>query len=113
MRHACEIDHDGFAADGFAKRQSEFHLAFAEIILRNKFAQIDGFAALVWKFNADRITPGHNGDTGGDGAHRTGNVIGQADNAGRFNARCGLKLVKRYNRAWPDIDDFAANTKIF
>ena len=77
-----------------------------------KLAQINGFAALVWQFNANGIATGYDRNTGGNGTHRTGNVIGQTDNAGGLDTRCGFKLVKRNHWAGSDIDDFTPHAEI-
>ncbi len=63
-----------------------------------QLAQIDGLARRVRQFDADGVAAGHDGDAGGDRAHRAGDVVGKADDAGRFDAGRRLQFVERDDR---------------
>ncbi len=58
------------------------------------------------------LRPGDDGDAGRERAHRAGDVVGQADDARRLDARRGLELVERDDRAGLGIDDLAAHAEV-
>ena len=58
------------------------------------------------------LLPGHDGDAGGDRAHRAGDVVGEADDARGLDAGRRLELVERDDRAGADIDDLALHAEI-
>ena len=48
-----------------------------EIAAGQQLAQIDGLALGVGQLDADGVAAGHDGDAGGDRAHRAGDVVGE------------------------------------
>src|SRR5437879_5321117 len=112
MWHARKIDYDRLAADCLAKRDRQTMLGFFEILASKQFAQINGLALLVRQFDADDISPLHDGNTSRESRHRARDIIGKADDPRGFDARGGLKLIKRYHRAWPHVEDLALDAKI-
>ncbi len=77
-----------------------------------ELAQIDHLGALVRQLDADDVAPGHDGDARRNGAHRAGDVVGQADDARGLDAGRGLELVERHHRPGPHLDDLAAHAEI-
>ena len=112
MRHAREVGDDRFAADGLAEADRQLALHLFEVGAGQHLAQIDGFARFVGQFDADGVAAGHDGDAGGDRAHRAGDVVGQRDDAARFDAGRGLEFVERHHRAGADIDDVALDAEV-
>ena len=94
------------------RQSASLRLRLLEIARGQHFAQIDGLARLVRQFDADGVAAGHDGDAGGDGAHRAGDVVGEPDDAGRLDAGRRLEFVKRDDRAGPDMDDLALDAEI-
>src|SRR5690606_4329663 len=112
MRHAGEIGNDEITADILAEREREFRIGALIGGRREQFAQINGLAPLVRKLDPDGIAPRYNGDTGRDRAHRAGNVVGKADDAGAFQARRGFQFIERHDRTRTDTADFALDAVI-
>ena len=112
MRHPRQIDDDGFAADVLAETERKFGDQFVAILDRQQFAQINLFAMRVRQFDADGVAAGNNGDARRQRAHRTRDVVGETDDARRFDAGRGLQFVQRHDRAGMGLDDFAAHAEI-
>ena len=112
MRHAGEVDDDRLAADRLAERDGEAVLRLLEILAGEQFAQIDRLAALVRQLDADRVAALHHGDAGGDGRHRAGDVVGEADHPRGLDAGRGLELVEGDDRARAHVDDLALDAEI-
>ena len=112
MRHACEIDDDGFAADVLAETKRKFCHRLVAVLDREQFAQIDLFAMRVRQFDADGVAAGNDGDTRRQRAHRTRDVVGQSDDARGFDAGRGLELVQRHHRPGMRLDDFTADAEV-
>ena len=112
MRHAGEIDDHRLAADRLAERDGEPVLGFLEILARQQFAQVHRLAPLVGQFDADGVAPLHDGDARRDRRHRARDVVGEADDARRFDAGRGLEFVERDDRAGAHVDDFALDAEI-
>ena len=112
MRHAREIDDDGFAADVLAETKRKFRDRFVAVLDRQQFAQIDLFAMRVRQFDADGVAAGNHGDARRERAHRTRDIVGEADDARRFDAGRGLEFVQRHHRAGMGLDDFTADAEI-
>ncbi len=110
--HLGEVDHHRLAADGLTERDGELGLVAIEVLAADQFAQIDGLAPLVRQFDADGVAAGNDGDAGGDRAHRTGDVVGQADDARRLDAGCRFQFVEGDDRAGADLDDLALDAEI-
>ena len=77
-----------------------------------ELAQEDRLAVRVRQLDADGVLAGDDGDARGDGAHRAGDVVGEADDARGFDAGRRLQLVERDDRAGADVDDLAAHAEI-
>ena len=107
-----EIGDDRLAANGLAEADIELALGLLEIGRREHFLEIDRLALLVRQFDANDVAAGHDGDAGGNGAHRAGNVVGQRNDAARFDAGGRFEFVKRDHRAGPDMDDVALDAEI-
>ena len=58
------------------------------------------------------LRPGHDRDAHRDRAHRAGDIVGEADDAGRLGAGRRLQLVERHDRAGPHLHDLAADAEI-
>ena len=112
MRHAGEIGEDRLAADILAERQAQVLAGLLEGLRTEQLAQEDGLALGIGKLDADDIAAGHDGDADRHGAHRAGDVVGEADDAGRFDAGGRLELVQGHDRAGADMDDLAADAEI-
>ena len=112
MRHAGEVDDHRLAADRLAERDGEAVLRLLEILARQQLAQIDGLAPLVGQLDADHVAPLHDRDAGRDRRHRTGDVVGEADDARRLDAGRRLELVERDDRAGAHVDDLALDAEI-
>ena len=84
----------------------------AEVLAGEQFAQVDRLAALVRQLDADGVLARNDRDAGGDGAHRAGDVVGEADDARRLDAGRGLQLVEGDHRAGADVDDLALDAEI-
>ena len=84
----------------FLPRQSgSFAYRLVAVSTRQQLAQIDLFAVRVRQFDADGVAAGNHGDARRERAHRAGDVVGEADDARRFDAGRGLELVQRHHRA--------------
>src|SRR4029077_4959095 len=70
------------------------------------------FAAVVGKLDADGVAARHHGHAGGDGAHRTGDVVGKPDHARGLGSWRWLELVQRDHGAGPYIGDLAFDAEI-
>ena len=101
-----------FAADRLAETQRQPGTRLGVIARRQQFAQIDLLARRIGQFDADGVAARHHGDARRQRAHRAGDIVGEADDARRFDARRRLELVERHHRARPRIDDFAAHAEI-
>ena len=112
MRHAREIDDDGFAADVLAEAKRQLRHRLVAVLHRQQFAQIDLFAMRVRQFDADGVAAGDHGDARRQRAHRARDVVGKPDHARRFDAGRGLEFVQRHHRAGMGLDDFAADAEI-
>ena len=112
MRHLGEIGDDRLAADRLAERHGKLGLAGLEVTGADQFAEIDGLAALVRQFDADDVAAGHDGDAGGDRAHRAGDIVGKADDAGGLDAGRRLQFIERDDGAGADMDDLALDAEI-
>ena len=77
-----------------------------------QFAKIDGLAAGIGEFDADGVLARNDGNAAGDGAHRAGDVVGEADHPRRLDAGRRLELVERHHRPGTDIDDLAADAEV-
>ena len=75
-------------------------------------AQHHDLAPVVGKLDADGVAAGHDGDAGGDRAHRAGDVVGKADHARGLGAGRRLELVERDHGAGADIGDLALDAEI-
>ena len=95
MRHLREVGHHRFAADRLAQRQDQRRARLFVIARAQKLAQINRFAIVIGKLDAHHVAAGDDGDTRGHRAHRTRDVVGQADHARRLHARGRLEFVKR------------------
>ena len=113
MRHLGQFGDDRLAADRLAEAERELVLGAAEGGGFDHFAQIDGLAPLVRQFDADHVAAGHDGDAGRDGRHRAGDVVGEADDAGGFDAGRRLQFIERHDGAGAHVDDLAAHAKVF
>ena len=94
-----EIDDDRLAADILAEREREPARRVSwksgdSISSRS----MHDFAPVVGQLDADGVAAGHDGDAGGDRAHRAGDVVGEADHARGLGAGRGLELVERDHR---------------
>ena len=87
-------------------------LRLLEVLARQELAQIDRLAPLVRQLDADGVAALHHGDARRDGRHRAGDVVGEADHARGLDARRGLELVERHDRAGTHIDDLALDAEI-
>ena len=81
MRHAGEISEHRLAADILAKRHRQILVGLREGLGAQELAQINRLALGIGQFDADGIAPRHHGDARRDGAHRAGDVVGEADDA--------------------------------
>ncbi len=77
-----------------------------------KLAQIDFLAHRIGQFDADGVAARHHGDARRERAHRARDIVGETDDARRFDAGRRLQLVERHHRARPRIDDLAAHAEI-
>ena len=75
-----------------------------EVFAGEKLTQKDGLAALVRQFDADGVAALNHRDTGRDGRHRTGDVVGEPDDARGFDARRRLELVEGDDRSRPHVE---------
>ncbi len=112
MGHLGEIGHHRLAADGLAECERERRARLFEIVARQKFAQVNGFARVVGKFDTDDVTPRYHRDTRGHRRHRARHVVCQRDHAGGFHAGCGLEFIKRHNGSGAHRIDAAAHAEI-
>ena len=112
VRHAREIDDHGLAADGLAEAERQFRAAVDIVAAGELLAQIDLLACGVRQLDADDVASCDHGDARGERAHGAGNVVGEPDHARGFDARRGLELVKRDDRARSGIDDLAAHAEV-
>ncbi len=112
MRHLGEIDDDRLAADRLAERDGELVLRALEILGGEQFAQEHRLAALIRQLDADRVAALHDGDAGGNRRHRARDVVGEPDDARRFDARRRLELIERDDRAGAHVDDLALDAEI-
>ena len=113
MRHAREIDEDRLAADILAERERELARSVSwksgEL---DQLAQHHDLAPIVGQLDADGVAAGHDGDAGGDRAHRAGDVVGKPDHARGFGAARRLELVERDHGTGTDIGDLALDAEI-
>src|SRR5690348_14902901 len=79
---------------------------------REQLAQEHRLAPRIGQLDADHVASRHRGDTRRDGAHRTGDVVGQADHAARLGAGRGLELVERHDRTRAYLYDLAFYAEI-
>ena len=112
MRHFGQIHYHRLTADGFAQSNGQLHPRFLEILAGQQFTQIDRFTPMVGQFNTNGIAPLHHRHARRNGRHRTGNIIGQTNNARRFNPRGRFKLIERHHRAGPHIDNLTLDAEI-
>src|SRR5690606_7013594 len=87
-------------------------LGLFEVAAGEDFAQVDGFALRVWQLDTYGVATRNDGDARRDRAHRTSDVVGKADDAGRLDAGRRLQLVERDDRAGADVDDLALDAEI-
>ncbi len=113
MRHLGKIGDDSFATDRLAECHRQLGLAAFEITRPDKFAQEHRFARAVGKLDTNGIAARNDGDARGNRAHRAGDIVRQTDNARRLDAGRRFKLIKRYDRAWTHMDDFALDAEVF
>ena len=107
MRHLGEVRHHRVAADILAQRKRQTLVAVAIVAGRQDLAQDDLLAVLVREFDADDRASRNRRNTGRQGRHRPGDVIGQPDHAGGLQTRRGFQLVHRHDRAGAHTDDLA------
>ena len=81
MRHLRQVGNNRRPADILTKAHIQFAGILFEIARCQNFVQMYGFAARVWQFDTDDIAPRYHRDTGGNRAHGTRDIIGQADHA--------------------------------
>ena len=81
VRHAGEIGDHRLAADGLAQAEGQLVLRDLKILRGKELAQVHGLAGLVRQLDADGIAARDHRDTGGDRAHRAGDVLRQRDHA--------------------------------
>ncbi len=112
MRELGDVGDDRLAVDGLAERERELRLGLLEVAAGQQLAQIDRLAPCIGQLDADGVAPRHHGDAAGDGAHRAGDVVGEADDAAGLDAGRGLQLVERDHRAGPHMDDLALDAEI-
>ena len=77
-----------------------------------QLAQIDRLGLAVGQLDADDVAARHHRDAHRDGAHRAGDVVGEADDARRLDAGRRLQLVERDDRAGAHLHDLAAHAEI-
>ena len=75
VRHFREVGDNRLAADVFAQRKGQLHVAVAEIASRDDFAQHNLFAVLVREFDADDSAARNGRDAGRQGGHGPGYVV--------------------------------------
>jgi len=112
VRHAGEIGEHRLAADILAECQRQIEARLLEGFRGQHLAQVDRLALGVWQFDADGIAALHHGDAGRDGAHRAGDIVSQADDARRLDARCRFELIKCNDRTRTHLDDLALDAEI-
>ena len=112
VRHPGDVGDDRLAADRLAERQRQLRLGRLEIPAGEDFAEVDSLALGVGQLDADGVAAGHDRDAAGDRAHRAGDVVGKADDAGRLDAGRRLQLVEGDHRAGAHVDDLALDAEI-
>ena len=110
--HAGQVHDHRVAADRLAERDRQAMVRLAELFAREKFAQIDGVAALVRQFDADGVAALNNRHTGRDRRHRAGDVVGKPNDPRRLDARRRLELVKGDDWTGAHVDDLALHAEI-
>ena len=112
MRHAREIDQDRRAADILAEHENERPARPVESRGFEQLAERHGLPPPVGHLDADHAAPGHDRGADRDRAHRTGDIVGEPDDAGRFRARRGFEFVERHHRARTHPGDRALDAEI-
>ena len=112
MRHAGEVGEHRFAADVLAERQGQALAGFLERLGAEQLAQIHGLAPRIGQLDADGVAARHHRHAGGYRAHRAGDVVGEADDAGGLYAGRRLELVEGDDGTGMDVDDLAAHPEI-
>ena len=110
--HAGQIDDDGLAADRLSESDRQAMVRLAEVLAGEKFAQIDGLAALVRQFDADGVATLNHSDTGRDGGHRASDIVRESYDPGGLDARRGFEFVQGDDRTRAHVDDLALHAKI-
>ena len=93
VRHACKIDDHRLAADRLTEAERQFCAAVDVVAAGELFAQINLLTCRIRQLDADDIPSGDNGDACGEGTHGARDVVGEPDDARRFDSRCGFELV--------------------
>ena len=110
--HGGQIGGDDAAVDVFAHGEGEAGFGFVEGFRLEHVAQVDGFALVVGDLDADGAFAGHALDEDGFGAHGEAEIVGQAGDAGVFDAGLGLELVGGDHGSGVDLDDLAADIEL-
>ena len=111
MRHFSKIGDDGGPADILTQHQRQAARGIGKIGMGQHIAVENRLAAGVRHFDADNGAARHRGDAHGNRGHRAGNILGQANHAGRFSARRGIEFIEGDDRAGARIDDFPAHAE--
>ena len=112
VRHAGKVDDDALAADRLAERDGEPVLGPDEVLGGDELAQVDGLAPLVGQLDADGVAALDHRDAGRHGRHGAGDVVGEADDTRRLDARRRLEFVERHHGAGTHVDDLAADAEV-
>ena len=112
MRHPGEVGQHRLAGNVLAEDQGEpARMLFIDRRIE-QFAQKHRLGPAVRQFDADHGASRHDRDADRDGAHRAGDVVGQADDPRRLDSGRRLELVQGHHRAGTDLHDLAAHAVI-
>ena len=110
--HGGEVGGDDAAVDVFAHGEGEARFGLGEGFAFEHVAEVDGFAFVVGDLDADGAFAGHALDEDALGAHGEAEVVGEAGDAGVFDAGFGLELVGGDHGAGVDVLDLAADVEL-
>ncbi len=110
--HGGEVGGDDAAVDVFAEGDGELGLGLREGLALDDVAQPDGLAFVVGDLDADGGFAGHALDEDGLGGHGEAEVVGEAGDAGVFDAGVGAELEGGDDGAGVDLGDLAVDAEL-
>src|SRR5438067_1460885 len=111
-RWTGQVGDTGIAADVLAQRERQVEAIVLVVPRRQELAQEHRLAPRIGQLDADHVAARNRRHASRHGAHRAGDVVGQANDPARLGAGRGLEHVERDHRARPHLHDLALDAEI-